>query len=72
MDMNQERAMRLLVAILQITGPFEVSRDILEAPDSFSGKVVYVEPSLTGDEDTLRFSVKDHSEIQGELGSAER
>ncbi len=64
--------MRLLVALLSVTGPFEVSSDIIEAPDSFKGKVIYVEPSLTGNENTLRFSVKDHSEIQGELGSAER
>lgn len=64
MDVNQERAMRLIVALLKITGPFEISKSIIEDPNAFAGMVVYVEPSMTGNEETIKFSVKHHDELK--------
>lgn len=64
MDVNQERAMRLIVALLKITGPFEISKSIIEDPEAFAGMVIHVVPSMTGEEETLRFFVKNHSEIK--------
>jgi hypothetical protein len=64
MDVNQERAMRLIVALLKVFGPFEISKSIIEDPDAFAGMVVYVEPSMAGDEETFKFSVKRHNELK--------
>ena len=44
-SMNQERAMRLIVALLKITGPFEVSREVIDNPESYSGMVIEMEVS---------------------------
>lgn len=62
--MNQERAMRLIVALLKITGPFEISKSVIEDPEAFAGMVVYVEPSTSGTEETMKFSVKHHDELR--------
>lgn len=65
MDVNHERAMRLLVALLKITGPFEVQKDVIEDPDSYADMVIYVEPGSSGTQETLTFSVKSRSEVAG-------
>lgn len=59
--------MRLIVAMLKVIGPFEISKEIIDDPTAFAGMVVYVEPSQSGDEETIRFSLKNHSQMDGTL-----
>lgn len=59
--------MRLIVAMLKVIGPFEISKEIIDDPNAFAGMVVYVEPSESGGEETIRFSLKNHSQMNGTL-----
>lgn len=62
--------MRLIVAMLKVIGPFEISKEIIDDPNAFAGMVVYVEPSHSGTEETVRFSLKNHSELAGTVDNA--